>query len=199
MAQYGCARLRRRHAAALLMVGCVLSTCGRAELTAAGQGRPTIDQLEASVVMTLARFVEWPAQEFSSPASPILVGVVGDESVVVALETTSRGKAIAGRTMVVTRLQWDSDFAGVHILFLGEAEKRHLRVVLDRVRPRAVLTISPLPDFGRSGGMITLAFSEGRISFAVNSRATAQSTVRLSAFLLSHASKVSDESGGATP
>ena len=44
--------------------------------------------------------------------------------------------------------------------------------------------------------MITLTTTDGRISFAVNSRATAQSAVRLSSFLLSHATKVSDESAG---
>ena len=44
--------------------------------------------------------------------------------------------------------------------------------------------------------MITLTFTDGRISFAVNSRATTLSAVRLSSFLLSHATKVSDESGG---
>ena len=196
MAQGGCARPARLRNVALVVVGCALLT-GAAGPAAAVQEKPTIDQLEASVVMTFARFVEWPAQEFSSPAAAILVGVVGDEPLAAALEATSRGKAIAGRTMTVARMQWDSDFAGVHMVFLGEAEKRHVGVVLDRVRPRPVVTISAVPDFGRRGGMITLAFSEGRISFAVNSRATAQSGVRLSAFMLSHASKVSNQSGGA--
>jgi hypothetical protein len=197
MVQSGSTPSTRRVAAALLIIGGLLWSCGPARLTAAGQGKPTIDQLEASVVMTFARFVEWPVERFPSPASPILVGVVGDELLAVALEATSRGKTIAGRTMTVARLQWDSDFAGVHMLFLGEAQKRHLGVVLERVRPHPVVTISPLPEFGRSGGMITLTFSDGRIRFAVNSRATARSGVRLSAFLLSHASKVSAESAGA--
>ena len=98
--------------------------------------------------------------------------------------------------MAVKRLQWDSDVAGVHMLFIGETEKRHLGFVLERVRSRQIVTVSSLPDFGRAGGMITLTFTDGRISFAVNSRATALSGVRLSSFLLSHATKVSDESGG---
>jgi hypothetical protein len=56
------------------------------------------------------------------------------------------------------------------------------------------VTVSPLPGFGRVGGMITLTVTDGRISFAVNSHATALSAVRLSSFLLTHATKVSDES-----
>jgi hypothetical protein len=157
----------------------------------------TVEQLEAAVVITFARFVEWPPLEFSSATAPIVVGIVADEGVAVALETNSRGKNVAGRTIAVKRLQWDSDDAGVHMLFIGETEKRHLSVVLERVRSRPVVTVSPLPEFGRVGGMITLTVTGGRITFAVNSRATALSAVRLSSFLLSHATKVSDDGGGA--
>ena len=74
--------------------------------------------------------------------------------------------------MAVKRLQWDSEVAGVHMLFVGEAEKRHLGGRARAVRSRQVVTVSSLPGFGRAGGMITLTFTDGRISFAVNSRAT---------------------------
>jgi hypothetical protein len=82
------------------------------------------------------------------------------------------------------------------MLFFGEAARRHLGVVLDRARSRPIVTVSSLLGFGRSGGMITLTFTDGRISFAVNSRATAASAVRLNPFLLSTATRVSDESSG---
>jgi len=162
----------------------------------AGAQEQTVEQLEAAVVMTLARFVEWSAQEFPSASAAIVIAIVADEEVAIALETNSRGKNVAGRTIAVKRLQWDSDFAGVHMLFIGDAERRHVGVVLDRIRSRPIVTVSHLADFARTGGMITVTTTEGRISFAVNSRATAQSGVRLSSFLLSHATKVSHESGG---
>jgi hypothetical protein len=96
----------------------------------------------------------------------------------------------------VNRLQWDSDVDDVHMLFVGAAEKRHLGLLLNRVRSRAVVTVSSLSEFGAAGGMITLTFTAGRISFRVNSHATARTAVRLSSFLLSHATSVSDESRG---
>jgi hypothetical protein len=163
---------------------------------AAGAQDPTVEQLEAAVVMTFARFVEWPPQEFTSASAPIVVAVVADEGVAQALETVARGKNVAGRTIAVSRLQWDSDVAGVHMIFVGAVERRHLEALLERVRPRPIVTVSMQPGFGRAGGMITLTLSGGRLSFAVNSRATAASGVRLSSFLLSHATKVSAESGG---
>jgi hypothetical protein len=156
----------------------------------------TIEHLTAAIVLTFARFVEWPAEGFSTAAAPIVVGIIADEPVALALEAGARGKNVAGRTIAVKRLRWDSEVGDLHMLFLGEAEKRHLGVVLERARARPIVTVSSLSEFGRSGGMITLTIANGRLTFAVNSHATASSSVRLSSFLLSHATKVSAESGG---
>ena len=93
----------------------------------------TVEQLAAAIVMTFARFVEWSPQEFPSASAAIVIGIVADEDVAGALETKSRGKNVAARTISVKRLQWDSDLAGVHMLFIGEAEKRHLGAMLDRI------------------------------------------------------------------
>jgi hypothetical protein len=189
-------RAATRHAAvALLSLAWVMAGGNASHDTVWAQGQ-TVEQLQAAVMVTLARFVEWPPKEFASPTAPVVIGVVADEQVAAALETSSRGKNVAGRPLEVTRLQWDSDPAGVHMLFVGAAEKRHLSTVLDRVRSRPVVTVSGLPDFGRAGGMITLTLTERRITFAVNSRATTVAAVTLSSFMLSHATKVSDQSSG---
>ncbi len=156
----------------------------------------TVEQLEAAVVMTFARFVEWSPSQFPSASAPIVIGIVADEAVAVALEAGSRGKNVAGRTIAVRRLQWDGVDPGVHMLFIGEMDRRHLVAVLADVRSRPIVTVSALPEFGRAGGMITLTLTDGRITFAVNSSATAASAVRLSSSLLSHATKVSAESTG---
>jgi hypothetical protein len=182
-------------AGALVAMWWIVAVTGATGQLAGAIEEQTVDQLKASVMITFARFVEWSPQEFSSAAAPIVVAIVGDEGVSQALEAVARGKNIAGRTMTVRRLQWDSEIGGVHMLFVGETEKRHVGVLLDRTRPREIVTVSSLPDFGRAGGMITLTLTRGRISFAVNSHATGVSAVRLSSFLLSHATKVSDESG----
>jgi hypothetical protein len=196
MPHHGSRRTPRHGVIAILAMSWMLAGIGVSGRGAAGPAQ-TVEQLEASVVMTFARFIEWSPQEFPSASAPIVVGIIADEAVAQALETLARGKNVAGRTMVVTRLQWDSAVTGVHMLFVGETEKRRLAVVLEPIRSRQIVTVSRLAEFGRAGGMITLTFTAGRISFAVNSRAAALSGVRLSSFLLAHASTVSDESTGA--
>ena len=196
MARHGCGGARGARGIAALGISWMLvgiSTGAADQVGGAGQ---TVYELEAAVVVTFARFVEWSPQRFASASAPIVVGILDDEDVALALETIARGKNIAGRSMAVKRLQWNSDFSDVHVLFFGETAKRHLTVVLKQIQPQPIVTVSHLPDFGRLGGMITLTLTDGRISFAVNSSATAQSGVRLSSFLLSHATKVSNQSSG---
>jgi hypothetical protein len=182
---------------ATLALSCAIAGAPAPALAAApapGAEPQTVEQLQAAVILTFARFVEWSPAAFVAASAPIVIGVVADETVAEALEAIARGRNVAGRTISVRRLQWDSDDAGIHMLFLGATEKRHLALVVARVRARPIVTVSPLPEFGRAGGMITLTLADGRITFAVNSGATASSGVRLSSLLLTHASRVSDES-----
>ena len=161
-----------------------------------GGDRLAIEQLQAAIVLTFARFVEWSPEDFTSPSAPIVVGIVADEGVALALETIAKGKNVAGRTIAVKRLQWDSSLADLHMIFVADTEKRHFALILERIGSGKIVTISGMADFGRAGGMISLTVIAGRISFAVNSHATAARAVRLSSSLLSHATKVSDESSG---
>lgn len=187
------------YAAVAILVGLGLHTAGGARAPVVRAEAQTIEQLEAAVVVTFARFVEWSPRDFASAAAPIVVGVVANEGVAEALELSSKGKNVAGRTIDVSRRQWDSDLSDLHMLVIGDLNSRQLGVLLARAGPRPIVTVSHLREFGRAGGMITLTVADGRITFAVNSGATARSGVRLSSFLLSHATRVSDQSGGSPP
>jgi hypothetical protein len=154
---------------------------------------PTIQQLEATLLLTVAKFVEWPAAAFPSPAAPVVIGVVADEAVFVAIGSTSHGRQVNGRPVVARRLQWDSDMTGVHLLYVGQSEARRLNALLEPIREKHIVTVSRLAEFDRAGGTLTLRADEGRLSFSANTGAAQRSGVRLSSFLLAHATSVSDD------
>lgn len=154
---------------------------------------PPLEQLEAALLMTFVNYTTWPSDVFPSPSAPLVVGVIGNEAVEQALEVIARDRKVNRRSVAPKRLRWDSDLTGVHVLFLGQVEPRHVALLLAQIQRRPILTVSMLSEFSREGGIIGLKFSGGRVSFAVNSRATELSGLRLSSFLLSHATKVSNE------
>ncbi len=172
-------------------------SCGAAILAlssiaaAAPRSQPTMDQLQAALVMTIARFVEWPAASFDSVSAPLVMAVVSDDAAAMALETAASGRQVNGRPIALRRVRWDSAMHGVHLLLVGEAEERRVTVLLDRLRGQHVLTVSSLPDFAAAGGMLTIVPLDGRVSFRINA-AAADSGLRLSSFLRAHATRVPD-------
>jgi hypothetical protein len=162
-------------------------------------GAPTIEQLQATLLITVARYVEWPSTAFTSATAPMVVGIVSDDAVAEAFAATAAGRNIHGRAMVMKRLQWESDMTGVHLLLIGQVERRRVVALLEQIRSKPILTVSMVPQFGTAGGMITLTATGGRLSFSVNARATGERGLRLSALLLSHATSVSHEPGPGTP
>jgi hypothetical protein len=162
-------------------------------------GAPTIEHLQATLLITVARYVEWPSTAFTSPTTALVVGIVSDDAVAEAFAATAAGRNIGGRAIAVKRLQWESDMTGVHLLLIGQVERRRVAALLEQIRSKPILTISMVPQFAAAGGMITLTASGGRLSFSVNARATGDSALRLSALLLSHATSVSHEPGRGAP
>lgn len=183
----------------MLALAVLLPALGMTAAPSAAADAPSIPQIQAALLLTFTRFTEWGGSAFTSPSSPLTVAFVADETVAQAFEATASGKNVGGRPLTARRVQWDSDLAGVHVLFIGEAERRRSALILQRVQRLPILTVSPLPDFGREGGIITLKSSGGRVGFAVNSRGVSLSGLRLSSFLLSHAAEVTGASVQETP
>lgn len=154
---------------------------------------PTAEQLQAALMIAFASYTTWPPTTFPSGSAPVVVGFIGNEALRQAFDATSRGRRVGGRSMVSERLQWDSALDTVHVLYLGAVEPRHVTALLQRVQRQPILTVSMLPEFVQAGGTIGLTSDAGRVSFAVNSRATTLSGLRLSSFLLSHATTVSSQ------
>ena len=135
------------------------------------------------MVFNMAKYVEWPAGSFGSSSAPLAVCSVGRGPFAQALEPY-QGKTVLGHPLALRRLAVGDDPADCHLLVVSGIEKRYLAGVLDQARRRTVLTVSDLPDFARSGGMIGLVEQEGRIRFEINVKAAQQSRFKISSQLL---------------
>ena len=177
-------------AAGLLL--CLLAAVNTAVL-ADEKTAPTVEQLEAALLVTFANYTVWPPAALPSAATPIVVGVVGDQALAQTFEQTSRDRRASGRPFVTKVLQWEGDLSGVNVLFLGDIDRRHMTALLARSKQAPILTVSATPEFDREGGMITLKSTGGRVSFAVNAHAVRLAGLQLSSFVLSYATRVSGQ------
>ena len=156
-------------------------------------------EVKAAYLFNFASFVTWPAPAFASPASPIVIGVVGDSPLEEPLVRMVREEKINGRPIVVRRVARTDEMKPCHILFLGTNDSRQLARWLTELRDSPVLTVGEAEDFLNSGGMVRFVLTDNRVVFDVNLDATSRAGLRPSARLLRVARRVFGNMRGLVP
>jgi hypothetical protein len=139
-------------------------------------------RVKAAMLFNFTRFIEWPADVFSSPATPLTVCVLGVDPFGAILEDALKGHSVGGRSIQVKRMG-DVE-PGCHVVFISGSERKRISVLADRLRATGALTISEEEGFGTVGGMIEL-FTDGEsVKFNIYTGALEQSRLRASARLI---------------
>ena len=145
---------------------------------------PTEYQIKAAFLYNFAKFVQWPAQAFSGPTSPIVIGVLGENVFGGDLEKTIRGKTIKDHPLQFKEFHSVTEARGCQILFISPSEKNHLPKILDGLRSASVLTVSETDRFNDAGGMINFVIEDNKIHFQINNEAAKKAGLTISSKLL---------------
>jgi hypothetical protein len=141
-------------------------------------------EVKASFIYTVAKFVEWPESAFGAPEAPMVFAILGDELIGDALERVVDGKSVNGHPVTVRRATTLDDLAGCHVLFLGRLEGPRLQDILGRLQGLHVLTVSESERFVRDGGVLGLLLDQNMVRFEVNVDAAARSRLSISSKIL---------------
>lgn len=162
------------------------------------------NKIKGGMLVEFARYTTWNKERFALPESPVVIGVVGDEGLADALAgEIDRGKVkVQDRTVAVRKLprvapddeearrQFLRDARQLHVLYIGDGERRWVREVLGRLAGLEVLTVSAAGKFADDGGMIGLFLHQGRYRFDVNKAAIERVGLKISSKVLELARKV---------
>jgi hypothetical protein len=148
-------------------------------------------QVKAAYLAKFASYAEWPPARFADAASPLVIGVLGDDALAEELAAHSRGQTVKGRRIEVRRVSVDDALAPVHVLFVGaDTPDDKLDALFARLRGQPVLTVADSRAAQRRGSMITFVARNQRLRFDVALAPAAASDIRLSALLLTAANRV---------
>lgn len=131
-------------------------------LAAAGQALE--HEIKAAFVFKFLSFVEWPAQAFARPETPIAIGVLGAEEVFNELQEIVPGRVVQGRPVTVRRVREGESANGLHVLYAGGGGGTALASL---GQPRHLLTITEWDGALDQGSIINFVHSEGRVRFEV--------------------------------
>jgi hypothetical protein len=175
---------RIRRALSCLFAG-LMAAVGTA--SAAADQPPLEYQVKAAFLLNFTKFVEWPAQDFTAPDSPISICVLGDAPVGSVLEQMVQGEQVDGRKLVMQRAPSDPA-KSCQVLFVSKSDKEGTKLIGEM--GRGVLTVGEDDDFLASGGMINFIIDNRRVRFDINQKAVENSSLKLSSKLFQVARKV---------
>jgi hypothetical protein len=148
------------------------------------------DKLKAVFVYNFAQYVKWPESMPDTPEFQLCL--TGTSRVIEALQRL-QGETLNQRQIRVRSLHLGDDPSGCRLLFIGESELPRLEFLLETIDALPVLTVSDLPGFAASGGMIGFFWEGSKIRFEINHQAANAAGLALSSRLLKLARLVGEQ------
>ena len=170
--------LGRRLASKLALLGAL------AALTSASQAQSVEAKVKAAFLYNFVKYVEWPGSAFESDSSPIVIGIIGNDSLAGALESVVEGKTAGGRRLMVRHLRWSDDLSACQELFVPASEMGGA-ARLGNLRGKPVLVVGEAPGFARKHGAINFTVQGNRVRFEINGATASQGGLSISSKLLS--------------
>lgn len=126
-------------------------------------------QIKAVLLFRLAQFVEWPTNRFATPASPILIGVIGKNPFGEALTLAVRGERARNRSIEVKEFRPDDDIRGCHIVFINGSEAHRVKEITSSLAGQSILTVGDIDKFVTTGGgMVRFLIDQNKVNLRIN-------------------------------
>ena len=141
-------------------------------------------QKKSEHITNFIKFVDWPGKDFTTPDSPLVIGIFGSDQISDYLREAIQGRTFKSRQVVIKHLVFKEELQGVHLLFVSNSERDRLGPILSEVKRKGVLTIGECDNFILRGGVINFMNSGGRVVFEIKPEAAARERLKIDSRLL---------------
>lgn len=150
--------------------------------------------VKAVFLFNFAQFVDWPAEAFPLPETPLVIGVLGVDPFNRALDEVVKNESIRGRRVKPERFKTVEEIGLCHVLFISASEAPSLPRTLEALKNRPILTVSDAEEFLRCGGMIQFYTEDAKVRLRISNEATRAARLSVSSKLLRVADVVTTRS-----
>jgi hypothetical protein len=171
----------RRRDLLLLALACAAGTPRAQDLNEA--------RVKAKLVVTLARFTQWPATTFVALADPVTICVLHRSEALMAAFNELAGQTVAGRPLRITSVA-PGGMSGCQVIFVHDSSGAAGVEALAALANAPALTIGETDAFAAAGGMVQFANVNDAIRMDINLRAIRAVRLDLSSRVLQLARRV---------
>ncbi|WP_461481299.1 YfiR family protein [Porticoccus sp.] len=144
-------------------------------------------RVKAAFLFKFCNYIEWPRDTFSSAEAPLVIAVMGADSLAGELQLAVMDRQINGRAVIVRQLRPDDSLEGVHVLFIGGKGAGQRHTAVSTKLPILTVTENEHPA---ATGMINFVVVNDRVRFDIARDRAEQAGLKLSSLLLSVARRV---------
>ena len=150
--------------------------------------------IKAAFIYNFAKFTRWPDNTWEKQDAPLNLCITGDDKLANELKHL-QDRTIQGHSLSIQSLHHTVSVKSCHLLYIATSENKHYRKTLKTLHKKPILTVSELPHFARSGGIIELIKENDRTRFIINMNAAHEANIELSSRLLKLAIVIDDQEG----
>lgn len=148
---------------------------------------------KAAFLFNFTKFVEWPANHFASPDSPIVIGVLGDNPFGNELEKITQGRKVNGHSVIVKELRSITEAIDVELLFVvSGSESLIAGPFRNEIRKSNILQVGETSVSKSKGDLITFNVEGDKVRFVINKTPMSESKLKISAQLQKLAAPATD-------
>lgn len=155
-----------------------------------GGGSAAEYQVKAAFLYKFVSYVDWPPRAFPGIDSPLVIGVIGADTLAESLRQIVANRTVNNRAIVIRRMRRGDPVSGLHVLFIGRADGERAADMLAQARGQSVLTVTESEDALASGSMINFVVVDDKVRFDIALDSAERVSLRISARLLTVARKV---------
>jgi hypothetical protein len=139
--------------------------------------------VKATYLYKFVPFITWPDAAFTSPTSPFVICILGDDAVADSLGHVLAGQRNGAHGIVVRKLT--SADTGCHILYVPGSDEKLARSATDLARGKPILTVTDMPAHSASRGVIDFIIVGDHVRFSIDQAEATRSGLSVSSKLLS--------------
>jgi hypothetical protein len=142
-------------------------------------------QVKAAYLYKFVPFVDWPANAFATPTSPLQLCLAGEDRFGSLLDRAVANQRLGARPLQLRRIDKAEKAAGCHVVYVGGSRTESVAAGLAVLRGKPVLTVTDGAIAGTDRGVIHFVARNNNIRFEIDDQAAARQGLTISSKLLS--------------
>jgi hypothetical protein len=152
--------------------------------------------VKLAFLYNFAKFVEWPADSYSSAGAPLSICIVGHDPFSQSTEGEVRIRKAWGHPVEILTLKTAASLSSCNVVFIPATESDQAGRILRSLKGSSTLTVGETEGFAAMGGIINMTVEKSEVHLEVNRLAADRAHLKISARLLDLAKIVTDQSPG---